>query len=237
MLNWSDILYYIKGQLALPSTFIEKADDEIQKWVKMTALKEFSDYIPDRDWAGVDPQDSRFRTGRPNEFFFFDDEELPILGVVNYYYNESGYFVTGHDVTAPMSFSAMKEWALNVFKSNMIRKFSWWGFTGKFIRPNIVRILPSIYEPFVIEYERLQPLDLRRIPSEHARAFMDLALAEVQIWLGNMRSHYGDGRITTPFGEIPLNGDVLKSDGKELKREVVDQLKEVSIPGILVDIG
>jgi hypothetical protein len=66
---------------------------------------------------------------------------------------------------------------------------------------------------------------------------MDLALAHVQIKLGSLRSHYGDGRVVSPFGEIPLNGETLKQEGRELRQEVVNRLIEGSIPPVWIDIN
>ncbi len=250
MLNWSDLLFYIKGRLALPSSFIEKADTDLKRWIVNTALREFSDYIPDLAWTGINPRETAFQTEKGNIFKFFDAEELDILGVVNYYYSDAGYFATGHPVFPVFggqgscgsgggscaTGSELANFALQCMRSGMYRKFSYWGYTGKFITPNMVRILPEITEVFVLEYERMQPHDLRKIPSEHARSFMELALAEVMLWIGSIRTHYGGGQIATPFGEIPLQGDTIKQEGQELKRETVDRLKEVSLPGIIVDI-
>lgn len=246
MLNWSDVLFYIKGRLALPSMFIEKEDDELKRWIKLTALREFSDYIPDIAWTAVDPTSTIFQTNDSNVFKFFDAEELEILGVRNYYYSDSGYFATGHPVFPVfggahsgncMTGSELANFALKSMQSNMYRKFSYWGYTGKFLRPNKVRILPEISDAFIIEYERMQPEDLRNIPAEHSRSFMELALAEIMLWIGSIRTHYGNGQIQTPFGEIPLQGDTIKSEGQDLKREVIERLREVSIPGVYVDIN
>ena len=237
MLNWADLLFYIKGRLSLPSSFIEKTDTEIQKWVTLTALKDFSDHIPDKNWSHVDPQLPMHQTTRANEYLFFDDEDLPILGTVNFYFDETGMFATGHPIFPAMSFTQVQSWALETFKSSQLRPFSLWGYTGKYIQPNTIRILNAINAPFIVEYEREQPHDLRRIPSQHSRIFMELALAETMIWIGGMRSHYGDGRLTTPFGEIPLSGETLKSEGIELKRETIERLREISLPGVVIHMG
>jgi len=57
------------------------------------------------------------------------------------------------------------------------------------------------------------------------------------IWIGGIRTSYGGGRLTTPFGEIPLEGDTLKSEGQELRREVIEKLEENSLPPIVIDVG
>ncbi len=135
---------------------------------------------------------------------------------------------------------SMKWWALDIFKSKMFSRFSDFDKTYHYINPNIVEVLDSndlaFADNFVVEYERMQPHDLSKIPIAMSMLFMDLALAHVMIKLGSLRSHYGDGRITTPFGEIPLNGDTLKQEGNDLRRECVERLIEESIPNVWIDI-
>ena len=87
---------------------------------------------------------------------------------------------------------------------------------------------------FVVEYERMHPSDLRKIPNALQRKFMDLALGDIMIWIGGIRLMYQS--IQTPFGEIPLNGQDLLSRGEEIKRDLVQKFEEDSMPPIVVDI-
>lgn len=235
MLTWNDVLLYVKGRLSLPSTFMEESDSELRQWIELTVLKEFSDYIPDCEFTAINPTLESYQEGRTNYYLFNDDEDLEILGVKNYYFSGGGSFMTGHPYIPPMSYTGMKEFALACFKSNILKPFSAWGYTGRYFQPNIVRVLPTIQDVFVIEYEREQPPDLRRIPGQYRRIFMDLALSEMQIKLGGLRTHYS--QITTPFGEIPLNGEQLKSEGNELKERTIERLRGISLPGVFIDIG
>ena len=235
MLNWTDVIFYIRESLSLPSTFFEMTDDQVKRWVLLTAHKDFSKWIPSIAHTGVDPLDTRYQAGEANHFLFFDDEDLPILGVRNYFWNDTADVASGHPVVNPMSFQEMTGWALSVFKSNMVKPFTYWGFTAKYFRPNKIRVLPKIELPFVVEYEREHPSDLREIPAEFSRMYMDLALAEIKIKIGSVRSAYGDGTISTPFGEIPLRGDTFKQEGMELKDKIIEELKDYSLPGVFVD--
>jgi hypothetical protein len=241
MLNWDEVLYYVKRRIALPSSYVEATDAELKRYIITTALRTFSDYFPDIDWAVVYPTNPSHITDQKNIYKFFDSEDLSILGVRNYYFSDSSYFATGNPIWPAFSIggscaqgSEVAQMAIKSLQSNMLRPFSAWGYTGKFIRPNYVRILPTIDQMFVVEYERGQPHDLRKIPGEHERDFMDLALAEIMIWIGTIRTHYGQGQISTPFGDIPLQGDMLKNDGNELRRETIERLREASIPGVFM---
>jgi hypothetical protein len=236
MLNWNKVLLFVKGRVSLPSSFIEKADKQLIEWVTEISIPTFSKYVPDWERCVVNPGLPYNQTDKTNIYRFYDPEDLPIYGTRNFYWDGSGNFATGHPVVGPTTFEGMKDWALEVFKSKMLKPFSYWSYTGRFIRPNKVQVLPTINSCFVVEYEREQPHDLRKIPNEHTRNFMDLALSDVMLWLGSMRSMYGDGRIQTPFGEIPLNGDSLKTEGQELQRETIEKLKDESLPGVVIDI-
>ncbi len=245
MLNWTKVLRYIKGHIALPSSFIEKNENEIKEWVIDNAIPEFSDYWPDWEHAPIIPTQERYiHPSKRNHFLFFDDEDLPIYGLKNIYFPLDDLAASGHPMIAPYTFEGMTWWSLSLFKSKFMAPYSNWARTFKFIQPNIVRILPgqgglssSNSGAYVVEYEREQPHDLRKIPSTIETQFKDLALAHVQIWIGNISTLYVDGRITTPFCEIPLHGESLKSEGKELRDRTVETLAENSLPPIIIDIG
>lgn len=239
MLSWSNLLMYVKGRLALPSTFIEKSDTEIMDWIKLTSLREFSNYYPDVEFTAVLADNPSYKkTGKTGQFYFFDEEDLEILGIKQCYFSLEKELLTGHPVFGPWDFQDHKWWALNVFKSRFFSTFTQLHYNYKFYPPNIVHITPhDIDGNFAIEYERMQPPDLRKIPPSLITNFMDLSLAEVMIWIGSIRSHYGGDTIQVPFGGgIPLKGEELLQRGEELKRNVVEKLAEGTIPSIIIDI-
>jgi len=238
MINFNQVLNYIKGRLALPSTFIEKNDTEIMDWIKNVTIPDFSNYYPDVEWTSVLVNNTTYIvSGRSYHFYFFDEEDLPIYDIRQCYFSLSDDHITGYPLMPALSFEGMKWWALDVFKSKFFKPFSDWGKTYRFIPQNIVRVLPDAPENFVVEYEREQPHDLRKIPATLKRIFMDLCLSDIMIWIGSIRTHYGDGRLSTPFGEIPLNGDSLKAEGNELRDKIIDKISEDTIPPVIIDIG
>ena len=237
MLNFNQILKYIKGRLSLPSTFIEKTDNEMIEWIQNVSIPDFSEYFPDEEYTSVIVSNSNYLVpGKTYHYRFFDEEDLPIYGIKECYFSISDDLIAGHPIMGALSFDNLECWALGVFKSRFFKPFTEWDRTFKFFMPNIVRVLPSATDNFVVNYEREQPHDLRKIPPSMKRIFMDLCLADIMLWIGSIRSHYGGGRITTPFGEIPLEGDTLKSDGNELRREVIEKLTENTLPPIIIDI-
>ena len=249
MLNWNTVLKYVKGNIALPSSFIEKNEKEIQDWITEETIPQFSQYFPDAEFTAILPHDKTYKhPSKSSHYLIFDEEELPVYDIRMIYFPMDGDLFTGHPPFGAFSFEGMTWWSLSVFKSRFFRPYSMWAKTYKFFPPNVVRILPNVDETmtgdalstnqkaFVVEYEREQPHDLRRIPASLEPQFKKLALSDVMIWIGNIRTQYGDGRITTPFGEIPLNGENLKNDGRDLHEKTIEILADEAMPPIVVDI-
>lgn len=236
MLNFNQVLQYIKARLSLPNGCIEKTDTEIQDYIINVTLPDFSSYYPDVEWTSVLPSNTNYQvSGKTNHYRFFDEENLPIFGIKQCYFSDSDDYITGHPPIGAFSFDSMKWWSLSVFKSRFFKPFSNWHRTYRFIPPNTVRVLPEADANFVVEYEREQPHDLRKIPAALKRIFMDLALADVGILIASVRTLFTD--VTTPFGTIPLKGEDLKSEYLDLRREVIDKLVEHSLPEITIEIG
>jgi len=243
MLNWSDLFKYIKLSLGLPSGFIEKTDAEIKEWIILTTIPAFSQYFPDTAVAGIDVNQAKYRTDNHNVYKFFDTEvpELPIFDIRFCHFSQEGDLMMGHPIEGVWGMGELREWAVYVFTARFTKQFSSFNFTYKFIQPNKVRI--DGYEHIggtgyvAVEYEREQPHDLRKIPNAMKKDFMDLALADLKIQIGTIRTMYGDSAITTPFGDIPLRGDTLKQEGNELRDKIIDKLSDGSAPGIIIDIG
>lgn len=239
MLNWNKTLTYVKANLSLPSTFIEDTDNQIKEYLIITALSEFSSFFPDWERTPIYPDSSSYKvSGKQSQYYIFDEEDCDIINVKYCYFNLANEVWTGHPLVGSYSLEQHLWFSLNVFRSKLFQKYSDYDRVYRFIEPNIVEILPSNLgvDPFVVEYERTQPKDLSKIPQAMELTFMDLCLAHEMIKLGNLRSHYGGGNITTPFGDIPLNGQELVQRGEELRSRIVDKLMENSIPDIFIEV-
>jgi len=238
MLNWNTVLKYIKNRLSLPSSFIELNDDQIRDCIITKTIPEFSQYYPDQEYTTVLVNNQNYRHEfRKNWFYFFDEENLDIYGIKECYAGLEQEALTGHPLYEPMTFSSMPWWSLDVFKSRFLAPFTRFNYTFKFQHPNLIQVLPGIDANFAILYEREQPHDLSRIPNSLKGKFMDLCLAETKIVIGSIRNMYGQGQIITPFGEINLNGDVIKQEGEDLRRELIEKMEEDSMPSVVIDIG
>ena len=236
MLNQSAVLDYIKTGLGWPFMHLELEDDKIIDYFTEHTLKEFSYYVPDKNKIGLNANKV---PGIANEFYIFDPQGLEILNVIDFYTSASDLYLHGHPPLGPMSVGELPEWALAVHNSMMVKMFSSFDYTCEFKHPNIIRISPlptSSVGIITVEYERNQPPDLSGIPNDVYTYFKKMALADILIAIGRIRKRYGGGNLRTPFGEIPLESDVME-EGKDLKREVLEQLERLYIPNIKIDHG
>ena len=240
MLNQSAVLDYIKTGLGWPFMHLELEDDKIIDYFTEHTLKEFSYYVPDKNKIGLNLDLAANKVpGVANEFYIFDPQGLEILNVIDFYTSASDLYLHGHPPLGPMSMGELPEWALAVHNSMMVKMFSSFDYTCEFKHPNIIRISPlptSSVGIITVEYERNQPPDLSGIPNDVYTYFKKMALADILIAIGRIRKRYGGGNLRTPFGEIPLESDVME-EGKELKREVVEQLERLFIPNVRIDHG
>lgn len=237
MLDWNNVLRYVRARLALPTTFIEKNDEEIRQYLIDNTLAEFSNYYPDWERVGVvTGSDTYKHPTKRHQWLILDELGLDIFGIRECYFPEEGGIFAGHPIMAPMSFEGMKFWSIEVFKSRFFYPHSMFSYTYRFVHPNIVEINNQIVpETFVVEYERMQPNDLSKIPMAMQQKFKNLCVGDTMIWLGGIRSMYGSGQLSTPFGEIPLNGAELVNKGEEIKQKAMEEIAEDSRPPIVID--
>lgn len=240
MLNRNKVVKYIKDNLAFPFMHLELDDEKILEFVTTYTLNTFSEYVRNVKTMYLNLNlDQNKVPGKQNEYYIHDDEGLEIIGVSNLYPNESDYYVHGHPPLGPMTYGEIPGWALSTNAAMDTKMFSSFDKTWEFKHPNIIRISPVVGTSdlgVTIEYETVQPSDFSAIPNELQTFFCRLALADIKILLGRIRKRYGDGNLSTPFGEINVNSDIM-DEGKEERREILEKLDETFIPNVTMDVG
>lgn len=237
MLSWSLVLERVLDEMSLPDQFIEKTNDEIKNYLIRTSLRKFSTYFPSKERIALDTADNNIKvqSGRQNEYFLNDADGLEILGISELIPTQSNYNVLGHPYIAPFDYESMPEFALSTFKAMNAYQFSDLNPTVEFMPPNKFR-LSSLYRGrFVLQYERMHHADLNTIPNDLSDLFCELCIAQIKMWIGNLRKRYSN--INTPFGEVNINGEDLYSTGKELYDSVVEEMKNSSYPPVIFDRG
>lgn len=240
MLNQNAVLDYIKSGLGWPFMHLELEDEKILDYISEHTLKEFSYYVPQKRTLAINLDATNVKVpGIANEYYIFEPQGLEILNVVDLYTSSSELMLHGHPPLGPLSMGEVPEWALSVHNAMLVKQFSSFDYTFEFKHPNIIRISPlprSSIGHVTIEYERQQPSDLSGVPNDLHIYFKKMALADILIVIGRIRKRYGNGVLRTPFGEIPLESDVME-EGKELKREVLEILERLYIPNVRLDHG
>ncbi len=240
MLNQSRVLDYVKDHLGFPFMFVELEDDQILEFITTYTLKEFSYYIPDVRRTNLNLLNPNVQVpGRSNEFYIEEPEGLEILNVTEIYFSLGHQILHGHPPMGPLSHGELREWSLNVAMSQDVLLHSSYDKTYEFRHPNIIRIsplTPQHDQNCAVEYERVHPTDFRTIPNDLQMDFMSLCLADTMIRLGRIRSKYSDGKMSTPFGEIPISAEIM-SEGKELKDKMLEKFKERFLPNVTFDMG
>ena len=240
MLTQSKVLHYIKDNLGWPFMHLELEDKKIIEYTTEHSLREFAYYVPQVWKIGMNLDlESNKVPGLANEFLIHDPQGLEIFNVIDFYSTSGELYLHGHPPLGPMSVGEIPEWALAVETSMMTKMFSSFDYTFEYRHPNIIRISPiptSTLGIITLEYEREQPHDLSGIPNDLHEYYKKLALADIMIVIGRIRKRYGGGSLRTPFGEIPLESDVF-DEGKEMKREVLQELERLYIPNVRIDHG
>lgn len=236
MLNTSRVLRYIKTHLGFNFQKLELSDQEIVDYISEFTIRTFSKYIPDTNRVYVDPTNPAYLVSSliSNEFLIEDPNGLEIISVIELYFDGANDFVLGHPVVGVFSYQELPDWTLRVNDARNARLFSQFDYTFEFKPPANIRVTPKPTSGFVVEYERLHHSNLGTIPNDLQDEFLKLSLSDIKIVIGGIRKKYG-GNLQTPFGNIPLDIDIL-SEGKEERREVLEKL-QTAIPNIVVDIG
>ena len=239
MLNQTRVLNYVKDNLGFEFQPLELEDSDILRYITTYSLREFSHYFPEIKKLTLDLEDPTYRVPhRQNEYYLADPQGIEILTVVELYMDLSDYMFFGHPPMGAFTHGELKNFALSTIMAMDTKMYSSFDTTFEFQHPNIIRIspVPSRSHYVTVEYERMQPDDLRGIHNQFQILFCEFALADIMIRLGRIRKKYGDGNLRTPFGEIPLGSDIY-DEGKEKKREMLDKFWAHVPPNIVIDHG
>jgi len=190
MLNDNLVLDYIKENLSFPFQKLEIDDDKILDYTKKFTLRKFSYYVPDKNKISIDLNLEINKVPRmANEYYLRDPEGIDIMNIIEIIPMQGAYLMTGHPIMGGYGIPSVRDWALSVSNSMTVRHFSDMDKTWEFMPPNKFRISNNIFKwkRCVVEYERLQPADFRKIPTDLHMLFMEYALACMMINIGRIR--------------------------------------------------
>lgn len=236
MLTWSVIVNRIHEELSLPFQMLEKSDQEIIDYLKRNALPKFEMYFPQKWRLTLDCSDPTVKVpGRFSEYYLIDPDGREIKTITGMISNIQGDLIHGHPIMGPFTFDQVPEWLLAVYQARNMTPFSMYTYHFEFIPPNMIRITPEYTAKCVIEYERSHDPELSSILPELHDVFIDLCIGMFFMNIGRLRQKYSSSH--TPFGEIPLNGDALFNEGKEIYDKTIELMKTGSLPNVTIEVG
>jgi hypothetical protein len=236
MLSWSFIVQRIKEELSHPFQMLEHSDPQIIDYLKRNALKKFEMYFPQKWRLTINCADPSIQVpDRYSEYYLIDPDEREIKNVVAFYPTLGTYLFNNHPYLGAWNYEQLESWMLQTYKARNLAPFSNYYYITEFIPPNQFRITPKYSAVGTVEYERSHDPELSTINPELEDIFVDLCLGMFYMMLGRLRQKYNT--TTTPFGEIPLNGDVIYNEGKELFDSTIERMKIGSAPNVVIDSG
>ena len=236
MLSWSFIIQRIKDELSLPFQMLEKSDKQIIEYLKSNDLKKFTFYFPQKWRLTLDCSDPSVQVaGRHSEYYLIDPDGRQIINVVDFIPTIGTHLMNGHPFMDPWAVGQVEEWHLGVYNSNLLAPFSNFKYITEFMAPNMIRISPKYSGSCTIEYERSHDTELSTINPELEDFFADLCLGMFFMQIGRLRQKYNT--TNTPFGEIPLNGDMLYNDGKEIYDRTIEKFDRLTVPNVVFISG
>ncbi len=238
MLSWTEVLRHVKTNLGFPYHVLEYNDTEIVDMLRDGCLRKFSTYFPEKTAMSVSTDDHPeiIVPSRQDMIYVNDPDGQEILSIDEFVSEGSDHFFLGHPWWGAFNHNQIpEEMALQAFKANNLRGFSIFNYTQQFYPPNKLRITPRWRGNCTLEYSRVHTPDLSSIPADLAEYFKDLTLAKLKMHIGSLRKMYTT--ITTPFGEIPLNGAELYSEGESAWNTLIDKMETSSAPYIILDKG
>jgi len=233
MLNTQKVLNHVKLNLGYPFKGVEHSDNTILNYIRTTSLIEFSEYIPDRNMIHI-TQDNLVQNSK-NLYILNDPDERDIITVVNVVPEMPNLLMVGHPwLQIPSNLSQVENIIMGSQDARLKYTYSPLSKTWEFIPPNKLYLYPSYFSTvYGIRYERTHDKNFFSIPPKFEILFLKLCVADTLDLIASIREQYSEWN--TPFGNIPLNADVLRNRSNDLKTEVKEKLSSIP-PNIIVEV-
>jgi len=236
MLSWSEVIRHVKSAIGFPYAYVEYDDNHIQEMLYDSCLRKFSTYFPDKRVMGLDCSAAHNIVPNVENMYYVNDPAgREILSIDTFIPDAGTLFILGHPILGTFSWEDAPSFALQAWKANNLKQFSIFNYTIQFFPPNVLRVLPKYGGTCALEYSRVHLEDLSTIQPDLAEYFKDFALAVFKMRLGALRKNYNT--VQTPFGEIPLNGSEMYSEGEASYNEIINKFEGGSPPFVYFEIG
>ena len=221
--NWDNLIDYIKTELGWPVIQIELSDEDILNQIKRHILPFFSRYSPLLRYYLL-TEESNCIQYEPTKIYKIKnfpykiikiDEIIAKPNLLDYNQNISTALYSG-DITNLLGSNYVLQSKTTVLADD----------TYEFISPNKIEMIKSsnsvwIYDDFIAKLACVHD-NVSTVDPDMYVYLRDLALAEVMIRLGKIRSKFEN--FATPVGQIQINSQQLQQEGEQLKRDVIEKL-------------
>lgn len=237
--NWNNLLRYVKRKVGSPLNFFELTDEDIYDIVIEDVLPVLSQYVGRPTWFKIGPQ--HIKPGTPEGDSHYSSEryiipvpkEIAIVEVVEVYWNQFG-MAGGHELGMAQGYITMLDPRDTVMANtfvDMVKSFDI-APTFRFIPPKEILFDISLQGKTIIIECKAEHSNLTSLPSDIYFEFLrPLTYAEVLESIVGMRKKYKS--IATPFGQIELNWEELKSDADQIKSSIQEKLDSLP-PEVLI---
>ena len=221
--DWDNLIQYIKLNLGADNQSFEFDDEKILEIIKEHTMAEFSRYSPNERYFKLTSDD--LISSHPSFMYQFKNtgkilkvqEVIPTGNMTAVDQIQIQSQNLGGDITDYLM-------SVNMLHMSQIAQApSTWSFRApdklivqrsdanlNYTRGFIVKLAIAHTDPTTIDpdgYEFLR----------------DLALADIMIFIGRLRSKFKD--LSTPYGQIMNNSDELLQEGKQLRQETIELLR------------
>jgi hypothetical protein len=221
--NWNNLIEYIKLNLGVPPLNIEFSDDDLVNIIKEHVLPEFSRYIPLYRYYLLTEAENCIQY-EPTKVYQIKNFPFKIIKVDEIIAKPNLFDLVQTTSTALYSGDITNLLGANNMlqaKTTVIADDTW-----TFIPPDKIEMIKSsnsvwIYDDFIAKLACVHN-DPSTVDPDMYVYLRDLALAEIMIFIGRIRTKYQN--FSTPAGQVELDAQNLMQEGQQLKREVLEKL-------------
>jgi len=224
--NWDNLIDYIKLNLGAPALALEFKDEDLLKILKNHSLPEFSRYIPLMKYYMLTEAENCIRT-EPTKIYQIKNFPFKIIKVDEIISKPNMFDLAQTASTALYSGDVTNLLGSNYMlqsKTTVIADDTW-----TFMAPDKIELIKSYdslwtYDDFIAKLACIHN-DPTTIDPDMYVYLRDLALADIMIYIGRIRTKYQS--FNTPVGQIDMPAQELVQEGNQLKREIKDKLERI----------
>ena len=212
----------IMRHFGIPYNYFELTYQDVIDYIYAVTIPDFSRYVP----YYVVLQAIRIS---PNVYQLQLDDWIEVLGIINVIPSSTLALLKRPFLPIISTYDSAIRFALKTQNANLLRNLSsYTNVNWRWIYPDKIRVVPDVENyssntasGLIVEAAIVHP-SVETIPTKFRREFIQLCIADIKQLLGDIRSRYTE--YQTPFGNINLNADTLKSEAEQLRQNIIEKL-------------